>query len=64
MKHLNWKPTSQPTHNLKTEIFKKNNFFTYKYSNVKEALSAAVADSEEDDMVYVGGSTFVVADVF
>lgn len=46
------------------KIFRNNNFLTRKFTNVKEALSTAIADSEEDDMVYVGGSTFVVADVF
>lgn len=33
------------------------------YSRVKDALKAAIADSEPDDLVYVGGSTFVVAEV-
>ncbi|MGQ1908474.1 bifunctional folylpolyglutamate synthase/dihydrofolate synthase [Marinifilum sp. RC60d5] len=33
------------------------------YSRVKDALKAAIADSEADDLVYVGGSTFVVAEV-
>nr|WP_320118431.1 folylpolyglutamate synthase/dihydrofolate synthase family protein [uncultured Marinifilum sp.] len=33
------------------------------YSRVKDALKAAIADSEPNDLVYVGGSTFVVAEV-
>ncbi len=32
------------------------------YGDVKSALSAAIADSSKDDCIYVGGSTFVVAD--
>jgi dihydrofolate synthase/folylpolyglutamate synthase len=37
----------------------KGNYFI----SVTEALNAALADSEEKDAVYVGGSTFVVADL-
>ena len=33
------------------------------YSNVNEALKTAIGDSEADDAIYVGGSTFVVADL-
>jgi dihydrofolate synthase/folylpolyglutamate synthase len=33
------------------------------FSSVKEALAAAQANAEEDDLVFVGGSTFVVAEV-
>lgn len=33
------------------------------YPNVNEALAAAIGDSAPDDAVYVGGSTFVVADI-
>lgn len=33
------------------------------YNSVREALDAAKADSKENDLIYVGGSTFVVAEV-
>jgi dihydrofolate synthase/folylpolyglutamate synthase len=33
------------------------------FSNVNEALSAAIQDSSKEDVIYVGGSTFVVADL-
>lgn len=33
------------------------------FRSVPEALSAALADSQKDDFVYIGGSTFVVADI-
>ncbi len=44
------------------EFFDSNAFKSKVFSSVKEALNAAVTDSQADDMVYVGGSTFVVAD--
>ena len=34
-----------------------------KYKTVKKGLKAALAAAEMEDMVYVGGSTFVVAEV-
>ena len=33
------------------------------YFNVNDALNAAIADSDPEDCIYVGGSTFVVADL-
>lgn len=33
------------------------------YTNVNEALDAALKDSDKKDAIYVGGSTFVVADI-
>ena len=33
------------------------------YSSVKEALSAARKQAQQDDFIYIGGSTFVVAEV-
>lgn len=33
------------------------------YTNVAEALSAAKASAAKDDVIYIGGSTFVVAEV-
>jgi dihydrofolate synthase/folylpolyglutamate synthase len=32
------------------------------YDSVSEALKQAVADSSSTDMIFVGGSTFIVAD--
>lgn len=34
------------------------------YNSVKEALSAAQKNASQDDLVFVGGSTFVVAEIF
>jgi dihydrofolate synthase/folylpolyglutamate synthase len=33
------------------------------YPTVREALSAALANADKNDMVFVGGSTFVVAEI-
>lgn len=33
------------------------------YSSVKEAYAAALSESKSDDLVFVGGSTFIVAEV-
>ena len=33
------------------------------YPNVKEAFEAANANAQKDDFIFVGGSTFVVADL-
>ena len=33
------------------------------YSDVNEALKAAIQGSSKEDIIYVGGSTFVVADL-
>ena len=33
------------------------------YNNVKEAYTAAMANADPDDLVFIGGSTFVVADL-
>jgi dihydrofolate synthase/folylpolyglutamate synthase len=33
------------------------------YSSVQEALNAAIKHAKEDDLIFVGGSTFVVADL-
>ncbi len=44
------------------EIFQKRNLLIKVFPSVMEAKSAAISDSQEDDLVYIGGSTFVVAD--
>jgi dihydrofolate synthase/folylpolyglutamate synthase len=33
------------------------------YTSVEEALNAAINLAKEDDLIFVGGSTFVVADL-
>ena len=33
------------------------------YPTVRQALSAAIANAEENDLVFVGGSNFVVAEI-
>lgn len=35
---------------------------SYGYSTVKDAISAAKSDAKEEDIIYIGGSTFIVAD--
>ena len=44
-------------------LFLKNGFKGNVYSNVNEALKAAKVNANEDDLIYVGGSTFVVAEI-
>ena len=34
-----------------------------KYSTVKEAFKRALLDANQEDIIYVGGSTFVVAEI-
>ena len=45
------------------EIFKKNNHKGSVYSSVKDALNAAKQSASHEDLIYVGGSTFVVAEI-
>ena len=54
-------PRALPVSKLQ-EIFDNTNFLYKVFASVKEAKECAIADSQEDDMVYIGGSTFVVAD--
>lgn len=42
--------------------FSKMPFSTKTFSTVEKALEAAMVDSQGDDVVFIGGSTFVVAD--
>lgn len=44
------------------ELFVKANFYSKTFSGVEDAVTAAISDSQEDDVIYIGGSTFVVAD--
>ena len=44
-------------------IFKSNSRFGSSYKSVKEALVSATENSNESDLIYIGGSNFVVAEV-
>lgn len=44
------------------EIFAQTGIQGTTYPTVKEAYRAALADSSKEDVIYVGGSTFIVAD--
>lgn len=45
------------------EFFKKNNRVGYTYSSVSDAFKNAKSKSKNEDLIYVGGSTFVVAEI-
>jgi dihydrofolate synthase/folylpolyglutamate synthase len=48
---------------LLKEYFFDKGFTGNSYSSVNEALHAAKLNADTDDLIYVGGSTFVVAEV-
>ncbi|GAA4239932.1 MULTISPECIES: bifunctional folylpolyglutamate synthase/dihydrofolate synthase [Winogradskyella] len=43
--------------------FKKNQLLGESYKSVSEALTVAKSNANKDDLIYVGGSTFVVAEI-
>jgi len=43
--------------------FKKNQLLGESYKSVSEALTIAKSNANKDDLIYVGGSTFVVAEI-
>ena len=45
------------------EIGKKFNLTGESYSSVQEAYNAAKNEASPNDMIYIGGSTFVVAEI-
>ncbi len=47
---------------LKT-VFKESQLIGQSYNSVNEALNTAKANANKDDLIYVGGSTFVVAEI-
>ena len=47
---------------LKTK-FEAQNYFGNAYGSVQEALNEALNNAGSDDLIYVGGSTFVVAEI-
>ena len=46
-----------------TEIARKNGLEGVSFSNVNEAYNAAMKDASTNDTIFVGGSTFIVADL-
>lgn len=54
-------PRAMPVDKL-ASIFAAKGITGKNFPTVKEAAEAAIADSEPEDVVYIGGSTFVVAD--
>ncbi|WP_179354478.1 bifunctional folylpolyglutamate synthase/dihydrofolate synthase [Winogradskyella vidalii] len=48
---------------LLQDYFKKNKLFGNSYKSVLEALTCAKSKAKKDDLIYVGGSTFVVAEI-
>jgi dihydrofolate synthase/folylpolyglutamate synthase len=50
------------TDKLKT-VFMKNQLKGNSYNSVNEALNSAKLNANKDDLIYVGGSTFVVAEI-
>lgn len=45
------------------QIFKEHGFQGLAYPSVKAALSAAKQSAAQEDLIYIGGSTFVVAEI-
>ena len=41
----------------------KNNLYGNSYSSVKEAFNQALSEASDDDFIFVGGSSYVVADL-
>lgn len=49
--------------NVLKDFFSKNNYQGEIYNSVDEAFDAAKRKAKNDDLIYVGGSTFVVAEI-
>ena len=49
--------------NLLKEVFLVNGFLGDAYTSVNEAYQHALKTASDDDVIYIGGSTFVVAEV-
>lgn len=56
-------PRAMAVEELKEKFVAAMNIYAPAFATVPEAFKAAMADAGESDMVYVGGSTFVVADL-
>ncbi len=45
------------------ELFKNNNRIGESYSSIEQAFKSAIKQSDPNDVIYIGGSTFVVSEV-
>lgn len=45
------------------ELFKNNNRIGKSYSSIEQAFKSAIKQSDPNDVIYIGGSTFVVSEV-
>ena len=55
-------PRGKPVNETK-EIFASHNILSKTFRSVSEAFKAAKLNSNSSDIIFVGGSTFVVAEV-
>ena len=46
------------------DIFKSNNRFGDYYKSIKNTIHHVKGISKENDIIFIGGSTFVVSDIF
>ena len=44
-------------------VFNEYKLFGNAYSSVREAYNSALENSKPDDFIFIGGSTFVVAEI-
>jgi dihydrofolate synthase/folylpolyglutamate synthase len=54
-------PRAMKVHIL-ADSFRRKNLTYFVYKNVAEAFQETIVKASADDLIYVGGSTFVVAD--
>ena len=45
------------------KLFEKNNKTGESYSSIEQAFKSAIKQSNPNDVIYIGGSTFVVSEV-
>ena len=45
------------------ELFKNNNRIGESYSSIQQAFKSAIKQTDHNDVIYIGGSTFVVSEV-
>ena len=50
--------------NILRDQFLGEGFVGESYLSVKEAVDKAISNASDDDVIYIGGSTFVVAEIF
>ncbi|MCP4052860.1 MAG: bifunctional folylpolyglutamate synthase/dihydrofolate synthase [Mesoflavibacter sp.] len=50
--------------NILRDQFLDEGFVGESYLSVKEAVDKAISNASDDDVIYIGGSTFVVAEIF